>query len=276
MMDFVKNEFIDPFLFIDYSGTYYTFKCKIEKKEIELSAEQMCSLQFVSLEFARGIRIHELLLLKLLSEKSSVSLDDFSSELLKFGVKLTKQDLFGACNTLSPDFYTQNDKKKYGGIKYVELDENKNQLLRTTEYENLLKSSIYKAELLDCLSYGIKRVSLNPDEVLEDDNLILYRKYTRKDVCKLLNWKSDCSSTIYGYKVETSYPEYSCPIFVTYKKSDEISDTTKYDDVFIDNSRFSWMSRSRRTSASDEVGFSGFRCYYYIIFSSVSSTSYTS
>lgn len=253
MMDFVKNEFIDPFLFIDYSGTYYTFKCKIEKKEIELSAEQMCSLQFVSLEFARGIRLHELLILKLLSEKASVSLDDFSSELLKFDVKLTDQDLFGACNTLSPDFYTQNDKKKYGGIKYVELDKSKNQISRTAEYENLLKSSIYKAELLDCLSYGIKRASLKPDEVLENDNLILYRKYTRKDVCKLLNWKSDCSSTIYGYKTETSYPEYSCPIFVTYKKSDEISDTTKYDDVFIDNSRFSWMSRSRRTSASDEV-----------------------
>lgn len=96
-------------------------------------------------------------------------------------------------------------------------------------------------------------MSLKTGKVLEDENLVLYRKYTRKDVCKLLNWKSDCSSTIYGYKTETSYPQYSCPIFVTYKKSEAISDTTKYDDVFIDSSRFSWMSRSRRTSASEEV-----------------------
>ena len=85
------------------------------------------------------------------------------------------------------------------------------------------------------------------------DNLVLYRKYSRKDICKLLNWKSDCSSTIYGYKTETSYEEYTCPIFVTYKKDDDISETTKYEDVFIDNTIFSWMSRSRRTSKSEEV-----------------------
>lgn len=77
--------------------------------------------------------------------------------------------------------------------------------------------------------------------------------YSRKDVCKLLNWKSDCSSTAYGYKTETSTEDFTCPIFVTYIKKDDISDSTKYEDVFIDNTRFSWMSRSRRTSKSDEV-----------------------
>lgn len=105
----------------------------------------------------------------------------------------------------------------------------------------------------DCLDYGLKRASLGQAEKIEDDNFILYRKYSRKDVCKLLNWKSDCSSTIYGYKTETSYDEYTCPIFVTYKKDDDISETTKYEDAFIDNTLFSWMSRSRRTSKSAEV-----------------------
>ena len=54
-------------------------------------------------------------------------------------------------------------------------------------------------------------------------------------------------------KRETSYEEYTCPIFVTYKKDDDISETTKYEDVFMDNTLFSWMSRSRRTSESEEV-----------------------
>ena len=90
-------------------------------------------------------------------------------------------------------------------------------------------------------------------EKIINDNLILYRKYSRKDICKLLNWKSDCSSTVYGYKTETSTEEYTCPIFVTYEKSSDISETTKYEDRFVDNTRFSWMSRSRRTSESDEV-----------------------
>ena len=246
MMDFVNNGFIDPFLFIDYKGSYYAFKCSIEKKPEELSIKQLCSLQFFSLEFARGIRLHELLLISVLLKQEKISLTDFELELAKYNVKLTKKDFTGMLNLLSPDFYTQNDKKKYSGIKYISYDNQ--EIKRTDEFSELLKS-----DLSDCLEYGIKRASLKDDERIINDNLVLYRKYSRKDVCKLLNWKSDCSSTIYGYKTETSTEEYTCPIFVTYEKSDDISETTKYEDGFIDNTRFSWMSRSRRTSQTEEV-----------------------
>lgn len=253
MMDFVNNGFIDPLLFIDYSGSYYSFKCKIEKEEIGLPVKHMCSLQFVSLEFAHGIRLHELLILKLLLNNDYISINDFEIELAKYQIKLNKKDLNGICNTLSPDFYTQNDKKKYGNLTYITLDKDSKQIYKTKEFSELLQNSIYKEELEDCLEYGIKRATVLEAEKIEDNNLVLYRKYSRKDICKLLNWQSDCSSTIYGYKTETSYDEYTCPIFVTYKKDDNISETTKYEDVFIDNSLFSWMSRSRRTSQSEEV-----------------------
>ncbi|MBQ5471634.1 MAG: DEAD/DEAH box helicase [Treponema sp.] len=251
MMDFVNNGFIDPFLFIDYKGSYYAFKCSIEKQKEELSIKELCSLQFFSIEFAKGIRLHELLLISILLKKEKISVADFSKELENRGIKLTKNDFKGMLNNLSPEFYTQNDRKKYGGIKYIISDDK--ELCRSKEFNELLKSSVYVNELSDCLEYGLKRAMLKPEEKIVDDNLILYRKYSRKDICKLLNWKSDCSSTIYGYKTETSTDEYTCPIFVTYEKSSDISETTKYEDVFIDNTRFSWMSRSRRNSKSDEV-----------------------
>lgn len=251
MMDFVNNGFIDPFLFIDYKGSYYAFKCIMEKQKEELSIKQLCSLQFFSIEFARGIRVHELLLISILLEKEKVNEADFSDELYKRGVKLTRTDFNGMLNNLSPDFYTKNDRKKYGGIQYVISDGK--EIRRSEEFQALLKSEIYVQELSDCLEYGLKRAMLKPEEKIVDDNLVLYRKYSRKDICKLLNWKSDCSSTIYGYKTETSTQEYTCPIFVTYEKSSDISETTKYEDVFIDNTCFSWMSRSRRNSKSDEV-----------------------
>ena len=253
MMDFVDNGFIDPLLFIDYSGCYYSFKCKIEKEEPKLSPKHLCSLQFLSLEFSHGIRIHELLCLKMLLNEEEISIVDFSNKLKIFNIEVNSKDLRGISNTLSSNFYTQNDKKKYGNITYIIYDEKTKTIKRTQEFSELLQEEIYKKEFEDCINYGIKRASLNPAERIENDNLILYRKYSRKDICKLLNWNSDCSSTIYGYKTETSYDEYTCPIFVTYKKSDDISETTKYEDVFIDNTLFSWMSRSRRTSKSDEV-----------------------
>lgn len=256
MMDFVENGFIDPFLFIDYSGSYYEFKCKVEKDfeaQNSLNAKQRQCLQFVSIEFARGIRLHELLLLKILLEKESVPFAEFSDELRKCGVNLNQKDFNGMLNLLSPNFYTQADKKKYGETKYVDFSREDKIILRTEEFSEILKNETFANELKDILSYGIKRASLKENEVQFDDNLVLYRKYSRKDVCKLLNWKSDCSSVVYGYKTETSTEEYTCPIFVTYNKKDDISDSTKYEDVFVDNTRFSWMSRSKRTSRSDEV-----------------------
>ena len=253
MMDFVNNGFIDPLLFIDYAGSYYGFKCKIEKEDLLLSAKEMCSLQFFSLEFARGFRVHEILLLQKLMQQKQITCEDFSQILRAYNVILNEKDIAGMCNLLSPNFYTQADKKKYGGITYVNFDKTKQIFTRSDEFTNLLNNELYVREISDCLSYGLKRATLKDDEVRVDNNLVLYRKYSRKDVCKLLNWKSDCSSTVYGYKTETSTEDYTCPIFVTYKKSDDISDTTKYEDVFIDNSRFNWYSRSRRTSESDEV-----------------------
>lgn len=253
MMDFVNNGFIDPLLFIDYAGSYYGFKCKVEKEDLLLSAKEMCSLQFLSLEFARGFRVHEILLLQTLIQQKQITCEDFSQILRAYNVILNDKDVMGMCNLLSPDFYTQADKKKYGGITYVNFDKTKKIFTRSDEFTNLLNNELYVKEISDCLSYGLKRATLKDNEVRVDNNLVLYRKYSRKDVCKLLNWKSDCSSTVYGYKTETSTEDYTCPIFVTYKKSDDISDTTKYEDVFIDNTRFNWYSRSRRTSESDEV-----------------------
>lgn len=253
MMDFVNNGFIDPLLFIDYAGSYYGFKCKVEKEDLLLSAKEMCSLQFLSLEFARGFRVHEILLLQTLIQQKQITCEDFSQILRAYNVILNDKDITGMCNLLSPDFYIQADKKKYGGITYVNFDKTKKIFTRSDEFTNLLNNELYVKEISDCLSYGLKRATLKDDEVRVDNNLVLYRKYSRKDVCKLLNWKSDCSSTVYGYKTETSTEDYTCPIFVTYKKSDDISDTTKYEDVFIDNTRFNWYSRSRRTSESDEV-----------------------
>lgn len=253
MMDFVNNGFIDPLLFIDYAGSYYGFKCKVEKEDLLLSAKEMCSLQFLSLEFARGFRVHEILLLQTLIQQKQITCEDFSQILRAYNVILNEKDIAGMCNLLSPNFYTQADKKKYGGITYVNFDKTKQIFTRSDEFTNLLNNELYVKEISDCLSYGLKRATLKDNEVRVDNNLVLYRKYSRKDVCKLLNWKSDCSSTVYGYKTETSTEDYTCPIFVTYKKSDDISDTTKYEDVFIDNTRFNWYSRSRRTSESDEV-----------------------
>ncbi|WP_337479185.1 DUF3427 domain-containing protein, partial [Phascolarctobacterium succinatutens] len=77
----------------------------------------------------------------------------------------------------------------------------------------------------------------------------LYGSYTRKDVCRILNWAKDESAVVYGYRVKYS----TCPIFVTYKKDENISESTKYDDRFASPTIFNWQTRSRVNIDSPEV-----------------------
>lgn len=95
----------------------------------------------------------------------------------------------------------------------------------------------------------IKSAKARADKYRCNRPLTLYEKYTRKDVCKLLNWKNDESSTIYGYK--TKYQ--TCPIFVTYHKKEDIDSSTKYSKEFISQDVFKWSTRSNRTLDSKEV-----------------------
>ncbi|MDC1504704.1 DUF3427 domain-containing protein, partial [Winogradskyella sp.] len=81
------------------------------------------------------------------------------------------------------------------------------------------------------------------------DGLILFNKYSRKDVCRLLNWENDISSTVYGYRTRNEIT----PCFVTYHKSDDIEDTIKYNDYFVSPSIFAWESRSNRKLSSQEI-----------------------
>ena len=90
------------------------------------------------------------------------------------------------------------------------------------------------------MRYGLAKYE---DEYRDSDenNLQLYQKYSRRDICRLLNWGKDEGSTIYGYRIKHG----TCPIFVTYEKKEDISESTKYEDQFVDSKLFSWMTRSR-------------------------------
>ena len=116
------------------------------------------------------------------------------------------------------------------------------------KFTEALKSDEFAGYVKDAIECGIEinRTDYNNTDYLGFQR---YRKYTRADVCRILNWDSDYSSTIYGYRVRNN----QCPIFVTYNKRDDISDTTKYVEGFENRSVFDWKTRSNLTLNSAEV-----------------------
>ena len=107
---------------------------------------------------------------------------------------------------------------------------------------------IFNSQVRDVLETGLY-LARNRNKWRSD--LQVGQRYSRKDVCRLLNWESNQQSTIYGYKVDTF--SNSCPIFVTYHKSTSVSESTKYADEFLNPTTLKWFTRSRRTLQSSEV-----------------------
>lgn len=225
----------------------------MDKEYPELESKHRTSLQFISLEFSHGFRMHELLLLKLLVENEDVTLENFSNELSQRKVTF-KGNVKQILKVLSKDYYRQEDQKKYGEISYISFDNSLKIFSKTENFTSLLQNQLYKEHLLDLLEYGINKATIKENEVYGDDGLVYYRKYSRKDVFKIMNFDKDQNpQNVGGYIIQEVEGKKKCPVFVTYEKAANISSSTKYKDYFIDNTRFNWMSKNKRYLNSPDV-----------------------
>ncbi len=57
------------------------------------------------------------------------------------------------------------------------------------------------------------------------------------------------SNNIYGYRVLDDH----IPVFITYKKSEDIEDNIKYEDHFISQDELAWVSRANASLKSNEI-----------------------
>lgn len=268
ILDFYKYGEVDPMLFITYSKTYDRFVRNVDLDyTIVFNNEEVAILEFVSSLLVNGKRPHELLMIKMLINNQLINEESFRSELETVGGIFNKKDYQSSINILTKDFIsTQSEKMKYAIVDFFDMKQIKHrQHCRALSFYTKLNEHNFRMELNNLVEFGMmKYVDLFKDH--DEDNLVLYQKYSRKDVCRLLNWERDDSATIYGYKIKYG----TCPIFVTYEKKEDISNSTKYEDQFINNRVFSWMTRSRvathNTEAQELIHFkeNGLKIYLFI------------
>ena len=242
MTDFLVNESRDPFLFVDYSKSYYNFVVKVDKDfKPALKNEQIELLELFSREINNAKRIEESYILKELILDNRLSIDRLKKEInSKYGYFLTDKTIKSCINNLNFEFIRKN--------KNIIVERNRELILHSDFLENLQQLEFRKF-LLDSTNYSIKTFNKKYKKEFFKKGLILYNKYSRKDVCRLLNWDKDISATVYGYRTK----ENITPCFVTYHKSHEIDDSINYNDYFINPSVFAWESRSNRKLESNEI-----------------------
>ncbi len=246
MKDFYDLGSIDPNIIIQSSGSYYDFLTKVEKDIPQLSHEEQVFLRYASIEFGDGKRPTELAILRNLLEKESVSYLYMIESLSDYRC-FNSFDIDSAVSVMSGDFLTDPSKKRYQYLTFCHAEDEV--IYRSEEFSKALTPAL-KDYLIDLIDYALLRYEEN---YLQDNpkshDLKIFEKYSRRDVCRLLKWPHDDSSTIYGYRIKHN----TCPIFVTLNKDEDISESTNYEDKFINRKYFSWMTRSRVTLDSREV-----------------------
>ena len=246
LIDHLTFDNIDPIVFFNNNSfkNYADVINKFSNKSIELTDTESNWLSFITFELLPGKRKHELLLLQELIKKGEISKDKFI-KILETEQLSTKDSIISSVkNVLSLQFLKSQEVKKFGTEPLVTLEKNVYKL--NPEVIDSFKNSDFTLLFKDVIEAGLYKTNDYPEI------FTIGQKYSRRDVCKLLNWfKDEPPLNIGGYKIDKNTN--TCPIFITYHKDDEISDTIKYEDELLNETTLKWFSKNKRTLESPDV-----------------------
>ncbi|MDI1355291.1 MAG: DUF3427 domain-containing protein [bacterium] len=258
MMDFIEHGSRDPYLYVNYAKSYFNFITKVENEyNSDLSSRQIKLLELFSSEINNSKRVEESIIIKLLLEFKRISIKDLKEAIIKkYNYSVSDETIKSCVSNLNFEFIREKKEGKLTSVKNIydfDIIKNENKILGLSpEFLSHLNHKVFKHFLADSADYSIYEF----DKLYEPDNwqngFVLYRKYSRKDVFRILNVvENPVAQNVGGYLVSTDNTH--CPIFVNYHKEEDISESTKYEDKFINNKEFDWMSKSNRKIDSKDV-----------------------
>ena len=137
-------------------------------------------------------------MLKMLVNGHTIDKLTFKEELENVGCSYRDEDFQSSIRVLGKDFIkTQSEKNKYQYIEFLDAYEIKqSQYRRALSFYKRINQLDFQMELNNLIAYGLKKY----EDFYNDhdgDNFVLHQKYSRKDVCRILNWERDDSATLY-------------------------------------------------------------------------------
>ena len=144
-------------------------------------------------------------------------------------------------------------KNTYAECIFIEKDEGDGADYHVSKsFEKMLANRDFYEIMKELIEFGISRYERDFSDTYRETDFVLYQKYTYEDVCRLLNWETnEVPLNIGGYKYDKKTKTF--PVFINYDKSEDISDTTKYEDHFTSSSSLIAISKSGRSIASEDV-----------------------
>lgn len=255
LTDFDKYGELDPLRIIACKKSYHNFLVSYDNLDETFSEKEKQLLNFISEKFASGKRPHELEMISIiLSDTNNCDIiPQWRDKMLeKYNILCGGIIETNVINTMNASFYAIGAaKKNYTGLALIEY--NKSGTYQASEaFKTAIANPDFRDELQDIVDFGLSRHQQFYSKREYGSAFSVGNKYTYEDVCRLLCWeKNEVSLNIGGYKYDETTKTY--PIFINYSKSEDISDTTKYEDRFVDRSNLIAISKSNRTISSKDV-----------------------
>lgn len=231
LMDFITQNSIDPKVIISKFNNYYLFLKKYNYIGKIFRKDAVKNLTFLSKELLPGLKKSDYEVLE-----NMIKGNDYSLK--------SEDDMKTSLNILSLNYFGKNEKERYGSPI---VDPNTKRLSKT--FSEYLKDKDYRSFVFDILNLA---KYYNEKIQNSGNDLILYNQYTRLDFLKLVNWRNDkknMANNIYGYRVLDEY----IPLFITYHKSEDIDDSIKYEDHFLNQEELAWVSRKNVSLKNKEI-----------------------
>ncbi len=243
LIDFFEHHSIDPVVIANKKNNYVDFLKSMREDISDVSSEESKLLTFITQEILSGKRQHEAILITKLLEMKHLEKEEYVNILNENDLLSDSSTIHSIERILELSFFTEVDQKKYGQKSIIINNEGVYEL--SDSLKRCLESKWFRTLFEDVLKVAFRRTN----RYKKDSPLTRLEKYSRKDVCKLLNWEKDEHSTMYGYKTKRQ----TCPIFVTYHKEPDVEASVNYEDTFLSPEVLHWFTRSRRRKTSKEV-----------------------
>ncbi len=245
LLDFYEYGEIDPLLIIKQHKSYYSYLLKNEKEyTTKLTETESRLIEYMSSNIAKGTRIFEVAIIELLLQSITVDYNAVKEYILKnYNRTISHDEYSSSINVLQGKFVQNTLKEEYfQHISILENYDNKGYILNKWFMQSMNNSG-FKLRINEIIALAKKRYL---DKYHDTTNEVFKygEKYTRKDVCYLLNANKDIASIMYGkWKIDQSVS-----LFVTYNKvlgidNEYIDGKPDYGDEFIDNTTFIWVTQ---------------------------------
>lgn len=257
MMDFVEQNSRDPYQYVSNTKASLLKFAIQQDPTIRVDQNSLKLLSYLSIYACNGRRLEDAVILEQVLARGKTSISDIRVEIEKLAFYKPSVEIINSAihslnlkydtETLNGSVVSISEATNFSLLK-VESDE----IRLDVNLLNISKDEVSKAYFIDLAKCAINKFLSDYIHDVYQGGFKLGSKYSRRDVFRILGWdKKPIEQNVGGYlrNVDCTI----CPIFLTYKKSENIAATINYEDRFISPGHLIYMSKRGRTLNSPDV-----------------------